>query len=48
MHKLTREVEYLTRVVKTLEKENTDLKEELEAAQYAVRDLLSYAKEGGE
>lgn len=47
MHKLAREVEYLTRVVETLGKENADLKEELEAAQYAVQDLLSYAKEGG-
>ena len=47
MHKLTREVEYLTKVVKTLGKENKDLKEQLEAAQYAVQDLLSYAMEEG-
>ena len=46
MHKLTREVEYLTRVVKTLEIENTDLKERLEAAQYAVRYIVSYTKDG--
>lgn len=48
MHKLTREVEYLTRVVQTLGKENAELKDQLKAAQYAVQDLLSYAKEGGE
>jgi chaperonin cofactor prefoldin len=48
MDKLSREVQYLTNVVKVLGKENKDLKEQLEAAQYAVQDLLSYAREGGE
>ena len=48
MHKLTREVQYLTGVIKILERENTELKERLEAAQYAVRDIVSYAKEGGD
>ena len=44
MHKLTREVEYLIRVVKILERENTELKERLDAAQYAVRDIVSHVE----
>ena len=42
--KLTREVEYLTRVVKVLETENKDLKEQLAAATYAVQDIVSYTE----
>ena len=44
MHKLTREIEYLIKVVKVLERENTELKEWLEAAQYAVQDIVSHAE----
>ena len=44
MHKLTREVEYLTKVVKILERENAELKDQLGAAQYAVRDIVSHVE----
>lgn len=44
MHKLTLEVEYLSRVNAKLEREIEELKEQLTAAQYAVRDIVSYAE----
>ena len=44
MHKLTRDVEYLTRVNVSLESEIKDLREQLAAAQYAVRDIVSHVE----
>jgi|TARA_R110000823_G_scaffold38251_6_gene103231 hypothetical protein len=44
MHRLTREVEYLTRTIKGLEKENAELQEQLSAAQYAVQDIVSHVE----
>jgi len=44
MHKLTLEVEYLSRVNANLERENQELKEQLTAAQYAVRDIVSHVE----
>jgi len=44
MHKLAREVEYLTRVNAGLEDEIQDLKEQLSAAQYAVQDIVSHVE----
>ena len=44
MHKLTRDVEYLTRVNASLERENQELKEQLSAAQYAVQDIVFHVE----
>ena len=44
MHKLAREVEYLTRVNISLENEIQELKEQLSAAQYAVRDIVCHVE----
>jgi len=44
MHKLTREVEYLNRTIKGLERDNAELQEQLSAAQYAVRDIVSHVE----
>jgi len=44
MHRLTLEVEYLTKRVKTLEEENAELKDQLGAAQYAVQDIVSHVE----
>tara|TARA_R110002020_G_scaffold348709_2_gene562269 strand:- start:376 stop:564 length:189 start_codon:yes stop_codon:yes gene_type:complete len=44
MHKLTREVEYLTKRLKSLEEENAELKDQLGAAQYAVQDIISHVE----